>query len=105
MTNARRGKVGRATRYSPVDGATVRYVAVQAPGDSVVRLGVPIGEIEARLGKLQDDSPGQAYGLALALSMQKKYPQAEAALAQAVRRRESSRRSGTGWSSSRKWGS
>jgi len=42
---ARAGKVGRHTRYSPVDAATVRYVAVPAPGESVVRLGVPIGEI------------------------------------------------------------
>ncbi len=32
------------------------------------------------LGQLQDDSPGQWYGLALALNMQKKYAQAEAAL-------------------------
>lgn len=46
IIDAREGKVGRATRFSAVDGTDVRYVAVAAPGESVVRLGVPIGEIE-----------------------------------------------------------
>jgi signal transduction histidine kinase len=50
---ARAGKVGRDTRYSPVDGAYVRYVAVPAPGESVVRLGVPIGEIEETKDELR----------------------------------------------------
>jgi signal transduction histidine kinase len=50
---AREGKVGRHTRFSPIDGAYVRYVAVPAPGDSVVRLGVPIGEIEETKDELR----------------------------------------------------
>jgi signal transduction histidine kinase len=44
---AREGKVGRHTRFSPIEGVHVRYVAVPAPGESVVRLGVPTGEIDA----------------------------------------------------------
>lgn len=43
---ARAGRVGRATRYSERDGAHVRYVAVPAEDDVVVRLGLPIGEID-----------------------------------------------------------
>jgi signal transduction histidine kinase len=43
---ARHGRVGRATRFSPVDHKDVRYVAVSAPGESVVRLALPTVEIE-----------------------------------------------------------
>jgi len=43
---ARNGEVGRATRYSAFVDQPVRYVAVGAPLEAVVRLGVPIGEIE-----------------------------------------------------------
>ena len=53
IVEARDGKVGRATRFSAVDGADVRYVAVAAPGESVVRLGVPIGEIEETKDELR----------------------------------------------------
>jgi signal transduction histidine kinase len=47
LVAAREGKVGRATRASPPRGTLVRYVAVPAPGELVVRLGVPIDEIAA----------------------------------------------------------
>jgi signal transduction histidine kinase len=53
IVDAREGKVGRATRYSAVDRKDVRYLAVAAPGDSVVRLGVPTGEIEATKEELR----------------------------------------------------
>lgn len=53
VRDARAGNVGRHTRYSPVDGKYVRYVAVAAPGESVVRLGVPIGEIEETKNELR----------------------------------------------------
>jgi signal transduction histidine kinase len=46
IKSARQGTVGRATRFSEPDQARVRYVAVPASGGAVVRLGVPIGEIE-----------------------------------------------------------
>jgi signal transduction histidine kinase len=45
LVAAREGRVGRATRASPRSGTLVRYVAVPAPGELVVRLGVPIDEI------------------------------------------------------------
>lgn len=50
---ARGGKIGRQTRYSVFDGQLVRYVAVQAPGDLVVRLGLPIGEIDETKSELR----------------------------------------------------
>lgn len=43
---ARDGEVGRATRYSAFLDQPVRYVAVGTPLDAVIRLGVPVGEIE-----------------------------------------------------------
>lgn len=43
---ARAGRIGRETRYSNLEHAHVRYIAVPAPDDSVVRLGLPIGEID-----------------------------------------------------------
>ncbi len=46
IASARAGRIGRATRYSSLDNAHVRYIAVPAPDDSVVRLGLPIGEID-----------------------------------------------------------
>ena len=46
VQSARAGNVGRATRFSEPDGEQVRYVAVPAPDDAVVRLGLPIGEID-----------------------------------------------------------
>lgn len=42
---AREGKVGRDTRFSADEQQPVRYIAVAAPQDAVVRLGVPIGEL------------------------------------------------------------
>lgn len=52
---ARQGEVGRDTRFSAVEGGQVRYIAVAAPGDSVVRLGVPLGEIDATRADLRRD--------------------------------------------------
>lgn len=46
LAAARADGLGRATRFSPAAGQEVRYVAVPAPDDAVVRLGVPIGEID-----------------------------------------------------------
>ena len=46
LVAARDGKIGRETRYAAFEGQPVRYVAVAAPQDAVVRLGVPIGEID-----------------------------------------------------------
>jgi len=46
IQGARAGRTGRATRYSSLAGAQVRYIAVPAPDDSVVRLGFPIGQID-----------------------------------------------------------
>lgn len=46
VSTARTGAVGRATRYSASAGEQVRYVAVPAPKGLVVRLGLPIGEID-----------------------------------------------------------
>lgn len=42
---ARDGKLGRETRFSAYEGQPVRYVAVAAPQDVVVRLGLPLGDI------------------------------------------------------------
>lgn len=53
IVDARAGKVGRETRFSKIDGEDVRYVAVPAPGDAVVRLGVPIGDVEETKGELR----------------------------------------------------
>ena len=47
VSAARGGQVGRETRFSAADGQPVRYVAVAAPEEVVVRLGVPIGELDA----------------------------------------------------------
>jgi signal transduction histidine kinase len=43
---ARDGKLGRETRFSAFEKQPVRYVAVPAPQDIVVRLGLPLGEID-----------------------------------------------------------
>lgn len=43
---ARSGGIGRATRFAVEVGEQVRYVAVPAPENGVVRLGLPIGELE-----------------------------------------------------------
>jgi signal transduction histidine kinase len=43
---ARDDKVGRETRFSTLEGQMVRYVAVPAPQDVVVRLGLPLGEVD-----------------------------------------------------------
>jgi signal transduction histidine kinase len=45
VTQARAGNIGRATRYSPVAQQEVRYIAVPGPDKTVIRLGLPIGEI------------------------------------------------------------
>ena len=50
---ARAGKVGRETRFSAVENEQVRYVAVPAAGDLVVRLGLPIGEIDDTKSELR----------------------------------------------------
>lgn len=68
---------GRLVQADPGDSDSLLY-----RGLSRLKLG-RYAEAEAdfeALGRLRDDSPGQWYGLALALSLQKKYPQAEAAL-------------------------
>lgn len=43
---ARAGRIGHATRYSTSVGEHVRFIAVPAPDGGVVRLGLPIGELE-----------------------------------------------------------
>lgn len=43
---ARDGQLGRETRFNALEGQPVRYVAVPAPQDVVVRLGLPLGEID-----------------------------------------------------------
>ena len=50
---AREGGVGRETRFSPIEAQPVRYIAVPAPQQSVVRLGVPIGEFEETTSELR----------------------------------------------------
>jgi signal transduction histidine kinase len=50
---ARNGEVGRATRYSAFLDQPVRYVAVATPLDAVIRLGVPVGEIENTKNELR----------------------------------------------------
>jgi methyl-accepting chemotaxis protein len=64
VQDARAGRVGRDTRFSAVDREHVRYVAVPAPGDLVVRLGLPIGEIDETKGHLR-----RQLGLAAIVSM------------------------------------
>ncbi len=43
---ARRGEIGRATRWSPHHQALIYFVAAQAKNGAVVRLGVPLSAIE-----------------------------------------------------------
>ncbi len=50
---ARAGKVGHATRYSATDREFIRYVALAAPRGLVVRLGVPLAEIESTRASLR----------------------------------------------------
>jgi signal transduction histidine kinase len=50
---ARGGTVGRETRYSAIDAQQVRYVAVAAPDAKVVRLGLPLGEIDDTRSELR----------------------------------------------------
>lgn len=50
---ARRGEVGRATRFTEHLGADVYFVAVPASGGAIVRLGVPLGEIEATEARMR----------------------------------------------------
>jgi signal transduction histidine kinase len=50
---ARESGLGHATRFSKLAGAQVRYVAVPAPERSVVRLGLPIGEIDETKGDIR----------------------------------------------------
>jgi len=45
VTEAREGKVGHDTRFSADEQQPVRYIAVPAAQEAVVRLGVPIGEL------------------------------------------------------------
>lgn len=66
VAEARAGKVGRATRYSAIEGQPVRYVAVSAPDDVVVRLGLPIGEIDDTKTELRRQLIGGAIASVLA---------------------------------------
>lgn len=50
---ARDGKLGRETRFSAYERQLVRYVAVPAPQDVVVRLGLPLGEIDETKDQLR----------------------------------------------------
>lgn len=59
---AREGKVGRDTRFSADEQQPVRYIAVAAPQDAVVRLGVPMGELVETKTELRR----QLFGAALA---------------------------------------
>lgn len=45
VVRAREGATGRATRYSEVEAQNVRYIAVPGPDSSVIRLGLPIGQV------------------------------------------------------------
>jgi len=68
VQDARAGHVGRATRFSNADDEQVRYVAVPAPGSAVVRLGLPIGEIEDTKAELRQQlGVGGLASLAVAL--------------------------------------
>ncbi|HUS28890.1 MAG TPA: HAMP domain-containing sensor histidine kinase [Kofleriaceae bacterium] len=53
VADARAGAVGRETRFSSAEAQPVRYIAVPAPQESVVRLGVPIGEFEETKSQLR----------------------------------------------------
>ncbi len=57
---ARDGKLGRETRFSAYEKQMVRYVAVPAPQDVVVRLGLPLGEIDETKGELRRQLIGAA---------------------------------------------
>ncbi|MCG8422799.1 MAG: ATP-binding protein [Proteobacteria bacterium] len=50
---ARAGNVGRDTRFSALEREQIRYVAVPGPEDSVVRLGLAIGEIDETKAELR----------------------------------------------------
>jgi signal transduction histidine kinase len=50
---ARDGKLGRETRFNAVEDQLVRYVAVPGPQDVVVRLGLPLGEIDDTKSQLR----------------------------------------------------
>lgn len=45
VMSARKGETGRATRYSEIEKQKVRYIAVPGPDSSVIRLGLPIGQV------------------------------------------------------------
>ena len=66
IAEARAGEVGRAPRFSPLEGQPVRYVAVAAPDDAVVRLGLPIGEIDETKTELRRQLIGGAIASVLA---------------------------------------
>lgn len=68
VQDARAGRVGRATRFSSSENEQVRYVAVPAPESLVVRLGLPIGEIEDTKAELRQQlGVGGLASLAVAL--------------------------------------
>jgi signal transduction histidine kinase len=70
VVDARDGKLGRETRFSAYEGQKVRYVAVPAPQDVVVRLGLPIGEIDETKDELRQQLIGGAVAsLLLALGL------------------------------------
>ncbi|MEM9488577.1 MAG: HAMP domain-containing sensor histidine kinase [Myxococcota bacterium] len=67
---AHTGAVGRATRFSALAGAQVRYVAVPALDQWVVRLGLPIGSIDDTKGRLrQQFGVGALASLVVALAL------------------------------------
>jgi two-component system sensor histidine kinase ChvG len=70
VTDARAGKVGRDTRFSADEQQPVRYIAVPAAQEAVVRLGVPIGEFEETKAALRKQLLAAAIGsLLLALGL------------------------------------
>lgn len=64
---ARDGEVGHATRYSAIDHKQIRYVAVGASRNLVVRLGAPLGEIEQTRTALRRQLAG-GIGISLAIA-------------------------------------
>lgn len=70
VTEARAGRVGHDTRFSADEQQPVRYIAVPAAQEAVVRLGVPIGEFEETKRALRMQLLAAALGsLVLALGL------------------------------------
>jgi two-component system sensor histidine kinase ChvG len=70
VTEARAGRVGHDTRFSADEQQPVRYIAVPAAQEAVVRLGVPIGEFEETKAALRKQLLAAAFAsLLLALGL------------------------------------